>query len=181
MELEKPAGPVHHGGSSGSGIQRDDATRTAATRNADARPLEASDVEMNAEDPCAAQVKRAKTIMGLEICMLESLDDVFDEPPATPTNLAGTPGENETDEDARSDGGAEPPENAWETLHSPECGRADASDFCAQLEDQRTVRQTNDGRRPRTRAWRVVFSECVVRDPENSTESWHQDGSWQVR
>ena len=52
---------------------------------------------MNAEDPCAAQVKRAKTIMGLEICVLEALDDVFDEPPETPTNLAGTPGENETE------------------------------------------------------------------------------------
>ena len=34
---------------------------------------------------------------------------------------------------------------------------------------------------PGTRARRVVFSECVVRDPEDSTESWHQDGSWQVR
>ena len=37
--------------------------------------------------------------MGLEICVLEALDDVFDELPETPTNLAGTPGENETDED----------------------------------------------------------------------------------
>ena len=81
-----------------SGIQRDDATRTGATRNADARPLEATDVEMNAEDPCAAQVNRAKTIMDLEICVLEALDDVFDEHPETLTNLAGTPGENETDE-----------------------------------------------------------------------------------
>ena len=103
MELVKPTGPVRHGGSSGSGIQRDDATRTGATRNADARPLEASDVEMNGEDPCAAQVKRAKTIMkGLEICVLEALDDVFDEPPETPTNLAGTPDENETEEDVVS-------------------------------------------------------------------------------
>ena len=33
MELEKPTGPVHHGGSSGSGIQRDDAARTGTTRN----------------------------------------------------------------------------------------------------------------------------------------------------
>ena len=54
---------------------------------------------MNVEDPCAAQVKRVKTIMGLEICVLEALEDVFDEPPETPTNLAGAPGENETDED----------------------------------------------------------------------------------
>ena len=35
------------------------------------------------------------TILGL---VLEALDDVFDEPLETPTNLAGTPGENETDE-----------------------------------------------------------------------------------
>ena len=60
MELEKPTGRVHHGGSSGSGIQRDDATRTGATRNVDTRPLEAPDVEMNAEDPCAAQVQAGK-------------------------------------------------------------------------------------------------------------------------
>ena len=48
---------------------------------------------MNAEDPCAAQVKRAKTIMGLEMCVLEALDDVFDEPPETltkPVHLAKT-------------------------------------------------------------------------------------------
>ena len=102
MELEKPTGPVHHGGSSGSGIQQNDASRVVATRNADARPLEVPDVEMNAEDPCAAQVKRAKTTMGLEICVLEALEDVFDESPEKPTNLAGTPGENETDEDVVS-------------------------------------------------------------------------------
>ena len=101
MELEKPTGLVHHEGSSGSGIQRDDAMRTGATRNADARPLEVTDVEMNAEDPCAAPVKRAKTIMGLEICVLDALDD-FNKPLETPTNLAGTPGENETDEDVVS-------------------------------------------------------------------------------
>ena len=39
---------------------------------------------------------------GLEICVLEALDDVFDEPPETPTNLAGTPDENETEEDVVS-------------------------------------------------------------------------------
>ena len=70
-----------------------------ATRNADAKRLEATDVEMNAEDQCAAQVKRAKTIMGLETCVLEALDDVFDKPPETLTNLAGTPCENEKDEE----------------------------------------------------------------------------------
>ena len=40
--------------------------------------------------------------MGLEICVLEALDDVFDELPETLTNVAGTPGENETDEDVVS-------------------------------------------------------------------------------
>ena len=40
--------------------------------------------------------------MGLEKRVLEALDDVFDELPETPTNLAGTPGENETDEDVVS-------------------------------------------------------------------------------
>ena len=44
MELEKVTGPVHHGGSSGSGIQRDDATRTGRrremlTRNRWKRPM----------------------------------------------------------------------------------------------------------------------------------------------
>ena len=90
MELEKPTGLVHHGGSSRTGIQRHDATRTGATRNAGARRLETTDVELNAENPCAAWVKRAKTIMNLEISVLEALDDVFDEPPETPTNLANT-------------------------------------------------------------------------------------------
>ena len=151
-----------------------------ATRHADARPLEATDVEMNAEDPCAAQVKRAKTIMGLEICVLEALDDVFDEPPETLTNLAGTPGENETDEDVVS------PEVTEELNRLKILGRPYTAPrvdelmpgtFCVQSEDQRTARETNGGRGPRTRAWRVMFSECVVRDPENSTESWHQDGS----
>ena len=52
---------------------------------------------MGAEDPCEAQVKRAKTIMGLEICVLEAQDDVDDETPGTP---AETSGENATDEDA---------------------------------------------------------------------------------
>ena len=37
------------------------------------------DVEMGAEEPCAAQVQRAKTINGLEICVLEAQDDVYDE------------------------------------------------------------------------------------------------------
>ena len=184
MELGKPTGPVHHGGSSGLRIQRDDATRTGATRNADARPLEASDVEMNAEDPCAAQVKRAKTIIGLEICVLEALDDVFDEHPEPPTNLAGTPGENETDEDVVS------PEvteflNRLKTLGGPytdpSVDELIPRTFAYSQFDKRTARQTNGGRGPRTRARRVVFSWCVVRDPEDSTESWHQDVSRQVR
>ena len=53
---------------------------------------------MGAEDPCEAQVKRARTIMGLEICVLEAQDDVYDEISGTPTNTE-TSGENATDED----------------------------------------------------------------------------------
>ena len=45
------------------------------------------------------QVKRSKTIIGLEICVLEAQDDVYDETPRTPTNLAETSGENATDDD----------------------------------------------------------------------------------
>ena len=71
---------------------------------------------MNAEDPCAAQVKRAKTTMGLEMCVLEALDDVFDEPP-------GTPGENETDEDVVSPEVTEEL-NRLETLGRPYTARS---------------------------------------------------------
>ena len=184
MELEKPTGPVHHGGSSGSGIQRDDATRTGATRNADARPLEATDVEMNAEDPCAAQVKRAKTTMGFKICVLEALDDVFSKHPEPPTNLASTPGENETDEDVVS------PEVTEELNRLKTLGRLYTAPSVEELMprtflySKKTNEQLDDrngGRGPRTRARRIVLSGCVVRDPENSTASWHQDGSRQVR
>ena len=106
MESEKPTGPAtQHGGSSGSGVQRNDATSTGAMQAADEKPPEAPDVEMGAEDPCEAQVKRAKTIMGLEICVLEALDDVYDGSPGTPTNPAETSGDEATD--ATSDRGAE--------------------------------------------------------------------------
>ena len=60
---------------------------------------EAPDVAMGVEDPCEAQVKRAKTIMGLEICVLEAQEDVYDETLGTPTNPVETSGENATDED----------------------------------------------------------------------------------
>ena len=61
-------------------------------------PPEASDVEMGAEDLCEPKVKRAKTIVGLEICVLEAQDEVYDAP-GTPTNRAETSGEKATDED----------------------------------------------------------------------------------
>ena len=77
MELEKPTGPAtQHGG------------QQRMRRVADEKPPEAADVEMGAEDPCEAQVKRAKTIMDLAVCVLEAQDDVYDETPGTPTNSA---------------------------------------------------------------------------------------------
>ena len=59
----------------------------------------APDVEMGAEDPCEAQVKRAKTITFLEMCVLKAQDNVYDETPGTPTNPAETAGEDAIDED----------------------------------------------------------------------------------
>ena len=99
-ESEKPTGPATQcGRSSGSGVQRNDAASTGATQAADEKPPDAPDVEMGAEDSCEAQVKRAKTIMGLEIRVLEAQDDVYDETPGTPTNPAETSAENAADED----------------------------------------------------------------------------------
>ena len=100
MELEKPTGPVVQlEGSSGSGVQRNSASSIGATRFADEKLPEIPDVEMGAEEAREAQIKRAKTIMGLEMCVLEAQVDVCDETLATPTHLAETSGENETDED----------------------------------------------------------------------------------
>ena len=100
MELEKPTGPAtQHGGSIGSGVLRNDVASTGAMQTADEKSLEAPDVDMGAQDSCEAQVKRAKTIMGQEICGLEAQDNVYDEAPGAPTNLAETSGENTADED----------------------------------------------------------------------------------
>ena len=90
---------VQHGCSSWSGAKRNDATSVAATRFVVGKLPAVPDVEMGAEEPCTAQVKRSKTIMGLEICVLKAQDDVYDETPGTPTNLAETSGENATDDD----------------------------------------------------------------------------------
>ena len=80
MELEKPTGPAtQHGGSIGSGVLRNDVASTGAMQTADEKSLEAPDVDMGAQDSCEAQVKRAKTIMGQEICGLEAQDNVYDE------------------------------------------------------------------------------------------------------
>ena len=100
MLKSQPSRPAtQYGSSSGSGVQRKDATSTGAMQAADEKPPEAPDVETGAEDSCEAQVKRAKTIMGPEMCVVEAQDDVYDETPGTPTNPAETSGENATDED----------------------------------------------------------------------------------
>ena len=81
MESEKPTGPAtQNGGSSGSGVQRNDVASSGAMQTADEKPPEVPDVEMDAKDSCEAQVKRTKTIMGLDECVLEAQDDVYDEP-----------------------------------------------------------------------------------------------------
>ena len=80
MESEIPTGQAtQHGGSSGSGVQRSDVASSVVTRPADEKLPEVPDVEMDAEDSGEAQVKRAKTLMGMDVCVLEAQDDVYDE------------------------------------------------------------------------------------------------------
>ena len=57
------------GGSSGSGVQRDDVNSDTVMQTADKKLLEVPDVVMDAGDSCEAQVKRPKTIMGLAVCV----------------------------------------------------------------------------------------------------------------
>ena len=100
MESENPTRPAtQHGGSSGSGAQRSDVARPVVTRPVDEKLPEVPDVEMDAQDSCEAQVKRAKTIMGLDVCVLEAQDDVYDEAAETPASLAGMSGLSTTDQD----------------------------------------------------------------------------------
>ena len=54
---------------------------------------------MDAEDSCEAQVKRARTIIGLDVCVLEAPDDVYDEAAGITTNLTEMCGEYAADED----------------------------------------------------------------------------------
>ena len=86
------------GGSSGSGVRRSDVASSVLTRPADEKLPEVPDVEMGTENSCEAQVKRAKTIMGLDVCVLESQDEA-----GAPTNLAGMSGVTTTDEDVVCD------------------------------------------------------------------------------
>ena len=99
MESTKPTGPAtQHGGSSGSGVRRSDVASSVVTRPADEKLPEVTDVEVDAEDSCEAQVKLVKTIMGLDVCVLEAQDEV-----GAPTNLAGMSGVSTTDEDVVCD------------------------------------------------------------------------------
>ena len=85
-ESEKPTGPAtKHRGSSGSGAQRSDVASSVVPRPADEKLPE---VPVDAEDSCEAQVKRAKTTMGLDVCVLEAQHDVYDKAAGKSTNLA---------------------------------------------------------------------------------------------
>ena len=125
-----------------------------------------------------AQVKRAKTVPGLEICVLEAQGDIYDETLGTPTNSAETSGENATDDDVVA------PEVTEERYRLKMLGRMYRvpSD---QLMPLRFVQKTNEPLHERmvgrTRARQVVLAGCAVRDPQNCFASWHQDGSRQVR
>ena len=138
MESEKPTGATAHQVSSETMY----VTSAGATRFADEKPLGAPVVEMGAEDSCAAQVKRAKTIMGLEICVLEAQDDVYHETPGTPTIAAENSGENATNEVVVATEVTEEL-NRLKTLgrayKAPECRSADACEVRVQPEDERTA------------------------------------------
>ena len=87
---------------------------SVVTRSADEELPEVPDIVMDAEDSCEAQVRRARTIMCLDVCLLEAPDDVYDEAAGTKTNLTEMCGEYAADEDVvatRSDRVAEPTEN----------------------------------------------------------------------
>ena len=56
------------------------------------------DIPMDAEDSCEAQVKRARTIMGLDMCVLLARDDTYGEAAGTMTNLTETCGVSATGE-----------------------------------------------------------------------------------
>ena len=100
MGSEKPTGPaMQHGGSSGSGVQRNDAASSVVTRSDDEELPEVLDIVMDAEDSCKAQVKRARMIMGLDVCVLEALHDVYEKAAGITTNPTEMCGEYAADEE----------------------------------------------------------------------------------
>ena len=183
METEKPTGPVvKHWGSSGSGVRRNDTDNAGEMRPLDENPRVAPDVEISAEDSCEAQVKRAKTSMGLEICVLEAQDDEATE---TPTNLAETSGEDVTEEDVVA------PEVTEELNRLTALGRPYRAPTVDELMpkvyvySQKTNERLDDRMvaEGRERELSTLCSQdaCTVRGPEDSTSPKHQNGPWQVR
>ena len=111
-ESEKPTGPVvQYKSSSGSEAQKDAVPSSVATPITVEAPPESRDVEMVTKELDATPRKPAKTIMGLEICVLEASDDVL-RPILT---LEAARRQCTTSSDTR----AEPTEGAGETLLSP--------------------------------------------------------------
>ena len=91
MESVKQIEPAtQHGG---SGVQRSNVASLMATQSADEELLEVPDIVMDTEDSCEARIQRPRTIMGLDVCVLEAPDGGYDEA-ATTTNLTETCGEN---------------------------------------------------------------------------------------
>ena len=109
--------------------------------------------------------------------------DVFDEPPETLTNLAGTPGKNETDEDVVS------PEVTEELNRLKMLGRpytAPSADelmprtfvYSQKTNEQLDKRMVAEGRERELGA--LCSQNALFVIPRTSTMSWHQD-AWQVR
>ena len=123
--------------------------------------------------------------MGLEICVLEAQDDVYDETAGTPTNPAETSGEKKaTDEDVVA------PEVTEELNRLKTLGRAHKTPSVDELLPLRYVyiQKTNerlDDRMVAEGRERELSTLCsqdaLFAIPGDGFASRHQNGSWQVR
>ena len=68
------------------------------TQSADEELLDVPDIVMDTEASYEARIKQTRTIMGLDMCVLEAPDDDYDEAAGTTTNLTETCGESATGE-----------------------------------------------------------------------------------
>ena len=79
------------------------------TQSADEELLEVPDIVMDTEESYEARIKQTRTIMGLDVCVLEAPDDGYNEAAGTTTNLTEKCGESATGEEVAAPGVTEEP------------------------------------------------------------------------